>query len=114
MLVEMLGGEALVAGPVEALDLRLVVQRHPFGGRMAQTAVQKTRLAIVLEAAAPATEGPLAHTQHLSRRDLIELIRFISAQYTPEPDHPHTLQGFRPAHPNPRKATDLPDRSCAT
>jgi hypothetical protein len=27
---------------------------------------------------------------------------------------PHTLNGFRPAHLTPSKASDLPDRSCAT
>ena len=31
----------------------------------------------------------------------------VAAKNTPKPDHSHTLQGFRPAHPNPQKRARL-------
>jgi hypothetical protein len=94
ILVEMSRGEAPVTGSIQTFDLRFVVRRHTFAGRTTQAAVQKPRLALLLEAATPTAKRSFAHPQHLSRLDLVELIRLILPQHTPEPDHTHTLQGF--------------------
>ena len=52
--------------------------------------------------------------QKLRGLHLAQFRRLVAAQKTHELDHPHTLKGFRPTHPIPRKTWDLPDRSCAT
>jgi hypothetical protein len=72
-IVEMPRREAAIAGSVEAFDLRLIVRRHPFGRRAAQAAVEQPDLAVVLVAAAPAAERPLADPQQLAYLDLIEI-----------------------------------------
>src|SRR5580658_6188845 len=66
--------EAVVAGPIQGLDLLLPIQWHPFAGRLAQTAVQQPGLSAVLETLAPAAERPLAHTEQLRRLHLVELV----------------------------------------
>ena len=110
----MLRREAAVAAPVKRLDLRLPVDRNPLARHFTEPAVQQARLAVILVALAPAPERPLADTQKLRRFQLTELRRLVPAQDIQKLDHSHTLMGFRPAHPKPRKARNLPDRSCAT
>jgi len=112
-LVEMPRGEPGIAAPIQMLDLLLAVHRHTLARYPAQPAVQQARLTLRLIPPAPAPERPLADPKQVHRLQLIELARLITVQDTLEPDHSHTLKGFRPAHPRPRKVQDLPDRSCA-
>jgi hypothetical protein len=114
MLVKMLRREAGVAGLVQHLHLGLPFRRNPLARNLAEPAVQQTGRAVVLVALQPAPERPLPNTQQFRSFQLPELRCFITAQNIQKLDHPHTLMGFRPAHPAPQKADKLPDRSCAT
>jgi len=114
MLMKMLGREAGVPGPVKRFHLGLPVERNPLAGGLAQPPVEKPGIAIVRVPLAPAPERPLADPQKLRCFQLAELRRFVAAQNTQKLDHPHTLSGFRPAHPTPQRGGNLPDRSCAT
>src|SRR5271170_4533431 len=123
MLVEVLDGEALVALAIERLDFLRPVNRNPLARRLAEPAVQETRLALLLVAARPAPERPLAHPQKLRRLFLVQLRRFPAVQNVQKHRHAHPLKGFRPAHPNPSKkgrtyrtdrALPKPDISCAS
>src|SRR5208282_2542839 len=123
MLVEMLGREARVARAIQGLDLVAAIPRNPLARRLAKPTVQQSGLAFALEAQTPATERPLPHTQQLRSLQLAQFRRFVTAQNARKLDHPHTLMGFRPAHPNPPsrekcyrtdRALPKPDISCAT
>src|SRR5665213_368817 len=114
VLVEVLGGETAVAVAIQSFDLLFAVNRHPFARRPAEPAVQQTGFSGILKPQAPAAKRPLTDPKQLSRFQLIEFARFITAQYAPELDHSHTLVGFRPAHPSSPKSPVSPDRSCAT
>jgi len=112
--VKMLRREAAVPCPVKRLDLGLPVERNPLAGRLPEPAVQKSRFAILVVALPPAPKRPLPDAQELRRLQLTELRRLVTPQNIQKLDHSHTLMGFRPAHREPRKARQLPDRSCAT
>ena len=114
MLVKMLGREARIALAIKRLDLVLPIDRNPLARRLAEPPVQQPRLAVVLEPLPPTPKRPLANPKQLRRLHLIELRRLVAAQNVQKPHHPHTLKGFRPAHPTPQKGKTLPDRSCAT
>ena len=123
MLVEVLDREALVALAIEPLHLLGPVDRNPLARRLAEPAVQEPGLAILLIAARPAPERPLAHPQKLRRLFLVQLRRFPAVQNVQKHRHAHPLKGFRPAHPNPSKkgrtyrtdrALPKPDISCAS
>lgn len=94
MFVKMLGREALVALPIQSLDLLLAVERNPLAGRLAEPPVQKARLAVILEARPPAPERPLADAKQVRRFQLIELRRLVAAQNVQKPQHTNTLKGF--------------------
>jgi len=123
MLVKMLGREARIPRLVKRLHLSLAIGRNTLARRLAEPAVQQARLARFLEAVAPAPKRPLPNPQQLRRFHLTELRRLVTAQNVQKPHHPHTLQGFRPAHPklsielgNYRtdRALPKPDISCAS
>src|ERR1019366_2256616 len=61
----------------------------------------------------PPPKRSLANAQKLRRFHLTELRGLVAAQNIQKLDHSHTLMGIRPAHHEPRKARELPDRSCA-
>src|SRR5580700_9151776 len=103
MLVEMLEREALIALAIEPLDFLRPVRRNSPARRLAESAVHKPGLAVLLVAARPAPERPLAHPEQLSRLLLIELRRFPTAQKIQKHRHAHSLSGLRPAHPTPPK-----------
>jgi hypothetical protein len=113
-IVEVPGGEAVVAGPIESLDLRLIIRRDALKRLAAQAAVQQAGLAVLLVTPTPPAKRPLADAEQLARFDLVEFASLTAVQYTPETKHSHTLKGFRPAHPGSPKRPDSPDRSCAT
>ncbi len=79
---------------------------NPLTGSLPEPTVQETGFAVLVVALPPPPERPLPDAQ--------ELHRLVAAKNIPKLDHSHTLMGFRPAHLDPRKARDLPDRSCAT
>jgi hypothetical protein len=114
MLVEMPRGEALIARPIQPLDLIATVYRHAPARRLAKAAVQQAGLAFFLVAPAPTAEGPFANAQQLRRLHLVQLRHVPADKYVHELQHTNTLSGFRPAHPGPPKRPGLPDRSCAT
>ena len=115
MLVEMPRGEALIARPIQPLDLLAPVHRHPLARRLANPAVQQSALAFFFVAPAPAAEGSFADTQQLGRLHLVQFRRIPAAKYVHELQHTNTLSGFRQAHPpNLLAGKPLPDRSCAT
>jgi hypothetical protein len=114
MFVEMPRGEALIARPIQTRDLLAPVHRNPFARHLADPAVQQAGLTFVLATPAPAAEGSLADTQQLGGLQLVQLRHVPAAKYAHELPHTNTLAGFRPAHPEPPKRPDLPDRSCAT
>jgi hypothetical protein len=107
MFVEMPRREALIAHPIQALDLLAPVHRHPTTRRLADPTVQQTRLTFLFVATAPTPEGPFANTQQLRRLLLVQLRRVPAAKYVPELQHTNTLSGFRQAHPRPPKRPGL-------
>ena len=114
-LVEMLGREPGVTRAIQHLHFLAPVRGNPLARRLAQPPIQQARLALVLKALAPAPERPLAHPQQFPSLELAQLRGLVTAQNAHKLDHPHTLMGFRPAHPfPPRRDQTLPDRSCAT
>src|SRR4029077_6448568 len=114
MLVEMLDRKTLVALAVEPLHFFRPVRRDPPARRLAEAAVEKPGLALLLVAPRPAPECPLAPPEQLRPILLIELRRFPAVEKVQKLRHAHSLSGFPPAHPTPPKGPDLPDRSCAT
>jgi hypothetical protein len=114
MLVEVLDREALVALAIEPLHFLRPVGWNPPARRLAEPAIQKAALALLVVAARPAAECPLAHPQQLRRLRLVQLRRFPAVEKVQKHRHAHPLKGFRPAHPLPPKGPDLPDSSCAT
>ena len=89
MLVEMLDGEALVALAVEPLHLLGPVDRNPLARRLAEPAVGEARLALLLVAARPPPERPLAHSQKLRRLFLVQLRQFPAVQNVQKHRHAH-------------------------
>jgi hypothetical protein len=63
MFVEMPRGEALIAQPIQALDLPAPVHRHPPTRRLADPTVQQTRLAVFVVATALTPESPFSNAQ---------------------------------------------------
>ena len=121
--VKVLGGEARIPPLVKRLDLGLAIGGNTLARRLAEPPVQKARFAVLLIAPPPAPKRPLPNPQQLRRFHLTELRRLVTAQNVQKPHHPHTLQGFRPAHPklsielgNYRtdRALPKPDISCAS
>lgn len=62
--------EPATAGSVKGLDFLFPVQGHPFARTAADPAVQQASFAVLIEALAPTTEGPLTHAQQLRCFDL--------------------------------------------
>jgi hypothetical protein len=91
VLVEVLRAEAAVAGAVQRLNLRLAFARYPLGPDLPQTSVKQPGLARVVKPDAPAAKRPLGDAEQRCGVDLVELVGFITVEYTPEFDHPHTL-----------------------
>jgi hypothetical protein len=115
VLVEMPRGEALIARPIQVLDLLAPVHRHPPARRLADPAIQQARLAFFFVAPAPTAETPLTDAQQLRRLNLGQRRRLPAAKNVHELQHTNTLSGFRQAHPpNLLAGKPLPDRSCAT
>jgi hypothetical protein len=114
VLVKMPGREPAVTTAVQGCDLFLSISRNPFARDTAKPAVQQTGVTALLKAYAPTPECPLGDPKQLSRFNLIEFARFIPTQNTPELDHPHTVESFRPAHRRSQMSKLSPDRSCAT
>jgi hypothetical protein len=56
VLVEMLRGEAAIAGPIQPLDLLLLLARRTLARGLPQTPVQQAALTRFSEANAPAAE----------------------------------------------------------
>jgi len=54
---------------------------------------------------ADASAGTSARNPNSSQPRLAELRRFVTTQNARKLDHPHTLMGFRPAHPSPPEGT---------
>ncbi len=104
-LVKMLRREARVTRPVKRFHLRLPVDGDPLAGSPSKPPVENPGIAIVLVPLAPVPERPLTDPQKLRCFRLAELRRYVTAQNVQKLDHPHTLSGFRPAHPNPPKPT---------
>jgi hypothetical protein len=107
MLVEVLDRETLVALAIEPLHFFRPVRRDPPARRLAEPAVEEAGLAVLLIAARPAPQRPLAHPEQLRRLLLAELRRFPTAQKIQKHRHAHPLSGFRPAHPTPPKGAGL-------
>src|SRR5665213_536841 len=99
----MLGGETAVAVAIQSFDRVFAVNRHPLTRGVAEPAVQQTGFSGILKPQAPAAKRPLTDPKQLSRFQLIEFARFITAQYAPELDHSHSLVGFGRAHPSSAK-----------
>ena len=53
-------GKALIARPIQVLDLFAPVNRHPPARRLADPAIQQTGLAFLAITPAPTPEAPLA------------------------------------------------------
>ena len=121
VLVEMLGGEARVALPIEPPDLVGLVLRHRPARATPETPVQQPVLALLLEPPRPAPDRALAHPNDLRRLKLAQPASLPARQHVTKLQHPHTLPLLRPPHPNLHKAdrhpTDhvlpKPDRSHA-
>src|SRR4029077_6419170 len=79
------------------------VRRDPPARRLAEAAVEKPGLALLLVAPRPAPERPLAHSSNSSASSLIELRRFPPVEKIQKHRHARTLKGLRPAHPTPPK-----------
>jgi hypothetical protein len=99
--VKVLIGEAKIALAIKRLHLRLARRGNALARRLGEPPVHKSRLARLLKAIAPTPKRPLPDAQKLRRFHLSELRRLVAAQNVHELDHPHTLKGFRPAHPKP-------------
>ncbi len=103
VLVEVLDRETRVALAVKSFDPHRLVHRHPLGRRLAQTPVQKPRIALTLETTAPAPKRALADPKHLRRLQLAQRSRLTTTENIPKPHHAHTLQNICPSHPTPFK-----------
>jgi hypothetical protein len=101
MLMEMFDGEALVALAIERLHLFRPVDWNPLARRLAEPPINKTSLALLLVAACPSPERPLADAQKLCCFFLVQLRRFPPVEKLQKHNHAHPLKGFRPPHPNP-------------
>ncbi len=107
MLVEMLGRKAGVAAAVKRLNLGLSRRRNPSARDLAKPPVQQASLSFDLKTIAPAPKRPLANPQQLARFQLTKLRRLVTSQNVQKLNHPHTLKGFRPAHPKPSKGSGI-------
>ena len=123
MFVEGLDRETRVALAIEPLHFLRPVGGNPLARRLAEPAIDKSGLALLLIAPRPAPERPFAHPKQLGRLLLIELRRLPTVQKVQKPRHAHSLFGFPPAHPTPLekgqtyrtdRALPKPDISCAT
>ena len=123
MLVEVLDREALITLAVERLHLLGPVDRNPLARRLAEPPVDKARLAVLLIAARPSPECPLAHPEQFGRLSLIELRRFPAVpegSKTPPCAHPEGLpsSASNPSSKGQTYRTDRalpkPDISCAS
>ena len=103
MLMEVLDRKTPVALAIEPLDFLSPVRRNPPARRLAEPAVHKPGLAVLLIAPRPAPERPLAHPEQLRRLFLAQLRRLPAVQNVQKHRHAHPLKGFRPAHPDPPK-----------
>lgn len=91
VLVEVLGGEALVALPIEPLDLLRIGVRNPLRRGLAEPPVEEPSLPLLAIALAPAPEGPLAHAEDLRRLQLAQLRRLDPVEEAQKLHHPQPL-----------------------
>src|ERR1700729_4513388 len=80
MFVEGLDRETRVALAIEPLHFLRPVGGNPLARRLAEPAIDKSGLALLLVSPRPAAERPLAHPQELRRLFLIEFRRFPAVE----------------------------------
>jgi hypothetical protein len=115
MLVEVLGGEAGIAGPIQADHVLRVGRGRAVARRPSQPAVLQALGAALLIPLAPAAERPLADAEQLGRLELAELASVETLVNAEELHLPDALHQLRPAHQAlPRESPASPDRSSAT
>ena len=80
MFVEGLDRETRVALAIEPLHFLRPVGGNPLARRLAEPAIDKSGLALLLVSPRPAAERPLAHPKQLRRLFLIEFRRFPAVE----------------------------------